>query len=408
MATNGTHKVKVAIIGAGLTGLLAAHGLRKNGFDVAVFEREKYHGERLRDWTILIHWAMPLFTKLLPEHLVEKLPEALTNANLTFDASVESISAYNGVTGERLFTNPTPGARRVSRQRLRALLVKDLQDAGVIRWNKHLASLEEQGEDGPVKLSFEGGETYEADYVLGADGVASKVRELLFRGDEAAKPQYSGYYFATAIPKYGDAAKVDAVIKPHPVATIIFAKDSVGGCGVMHAHPPDDKSQWSTFWVKIWRKSVLQVPEDATYGQKALDFLRATTKGLAEPFQSYIDWTPDGSECYINEMRVWTSQPFDNRGGRVTLAGDAAHAMLLYRGQGFQHAILDATQYLDALVKIRDAGAKPSEVIAAYDKDMVERGEKAVTQSLKEAELSMDLNTVNQMLMVRKGHGKDT
>jgi hypothetical protein len=30
-----------------------------------------------------------------------------------------------------------------------------------------------------------------------------------------------------------------------------------------------------------------------------------------------------------------------------------------------------------------------------------------VQQSIKEAELSMDLKTVNQMLMVRKGHIKD-
>jgi 2-polyprenyl-6-methoxyphenol hydroxylase-like FAD-dependent oxidoreductase len=159
-------------------------------------------------------------------------------------------------------------------------------------------------------------------------------------------------------------------------------------------------------WVKIWRKSVAPLPEGIAAGQRALDYLKETTENQAEPFQSFVDWTPDGSSCYIDEMRYWVPQPFDNRGGRVTLAGDAAHPMLIYRGQGFQHAILDASQYLDALVKVHEGAGTRSQAIAAYDADMIERGAKAVTQSLQEAEFSMDLSTVNNMLMARQGHGQ--
>jgi hypothetical protein len=196
-----------------------------------VFEKALHIADRLRDWTILIHWAMPLFKKLLPEHLVEKLPEALCNPALTFDEEAESLPVYNGETGELLFKNKLPGARRVSRQRLRALLAKDLDEAGIIRWGKKLAEFSHDGESGPVQLRFEDGSTFEADYVLGADGSSSKVRELLFNGDEAARVQLSGFMFATAIVQYGDAAKVQAVLKAHPVAAITMAMDSVGGCG---------------------------------------------------------------------------------------------------------------------------------------------------------------------------------
>jgi 2-polyprenyl-6-methoxyphenol hydroxylase-like FAD-dependent oxidoreductase len=174
----------------------------------------------------------------------------------------------------------------------------------------------------------------------------------------------------------------------------------------MHADSPDDKSQWEMFWVKVWRRDGLPVPED-THGQKALEYLKTTTKNWVEPYNTLVQSTPDNADVHIDHMRVWTSKPFDNLGGRVTLAGDAGHPMLPYRGQGFQHAILDATKILDALLEIRDEGAPASEVITEYDKDMVERGAKAVQQSIKEAELSMDLKTVNQMLMVRKGHIKD-
>jgi 2-polyprenyl-6-methoxyphenol hydroxylase-like FAD-dependent oxidoreductase len=174
----------------------------------------------------------------------------------------------------------------------------------------------------------------------------------------------------------------------------------------MYAGAPDDLSQWTTMWVKIWRKSVAPLPDGVSAGQEALDYLKATTRGQAEPFQSFVDWTPDGSECYIDEMKYWVSQPFDNRGGRITLAGDAAHPMLIYRGQGFQHAILDASQYLDALIKVHEGAGAREQAFAAYDADMVERGAKAVLQSLQEAEFSMEPKTVGQMLMARQGHGR--
>ncbi|KAK4151017.1 hypothetical protein C8A00DRAFT_45705 [Chaetomidium leptoderma] len=382
-ASEGSSAPKVAIVGAGLTGLLTAHGLKKNGFDVVVFERALHITDRLRDWTILIHWAMPLFKKLLPEHLVEKLPEALCNPGLDFNEEAESLPVYNGETGKLLFSNRVPGARRVSRHRLRALLAKDLDDAGVIRWGKRLAEFSQNSGPGPVQLRFEDGSTFDADYVLGADGSSSKVRELLFNGDEAARVGLSGFMFATAISQWA-AAEV-----------------------IMHAGTPNDLSQWTTMWIKIWRKDVTAVPEGVSVGQEALDYLRATTKNLAEPFQSFIDWTADGSECYIDEMKYWVSRPFDNRGGGVTLAGDAGHPMLIYRGQGFQHAILDASQYLDALIKVSEGAGTREQSVSAYDADMIERGAKAVSQSLQEAEFSMDPKTVTKMLMARQGHGSD-
>jgi len=36
---------------------------------------------------------MPLFKKLLPEHMAEKLPEALCNPDLNFDEKAESFPA---------------------------------------------------------------------------------------------------------------------------------------------------------------------------------------------------------------------------------------------------------------------------------------------------------------------------
>lgn len=64
---------------------------------------------------------MTILAKLLPADSLSRLPEAICNPYLDFTPEVESLPAYNGLTGDLLFRSPTPGARRVSRQRLRRL-----------------------------------------------------------------------------------------------------------------------------------------------------------------------------------------------------------------------------------------------------------------------------------------------
>ena len=76
------------------------------------------------------------------------------------------------------------------------------------------------------------------------------------------------------------------------------------------------------------------------------------------------------------------------------------------RGQGFQHCITDAANYVDALVKVHSTGRPRAQILDAYDQEMIARGGKAVEQSLSEAEKSLDMEAVKTMLMATKGHGR--
>lgn len=80
----------------------------------------------------------------------------------------------------------------------------------------------------------------------------------------------------------------------------------------------------------------------------------------------------------------------------------------LDRGQGYQHAITDVKNYVDALVKIRDSPDTNDrqEIMSAFDTEMIERTGKAVKQSLQEAAYSMNIETVSKMLMATHGHGR--
>jgi hypothetical protein len=87
---------------------------------------------------------------------------------------------------------------------------------------------------------------------------------------------------------------------------------------------------WTTFWVKIWKGEPVTLQ-----GAEALSFMKKNTHGLIGVFKDAVEWTPEGSPCWINEMRYWIAEPWDNLGGRVTLLGDAAHPMLICESDTF-------------------------------------------------------------------------
>ncbi|KAK1750050.1 hypothetical protein QBC47DRAFT_310657 [Echria macrotheca] len=408
MGENNKNQPRIAIVGAGLTGLLTAHGLKKAGFDVVLFDKEAGLDARPRDWPLMLHWALPTFNSLLSESALSNFPKALCNPYLEYTPEVESMPCINGKTGEVLFKSSMPGARRITRQRLRRVMAADFDNGKDIQWSKRLETFEVDETTDAVRLNFADGTNAEVDYVLGCDGASSKVRQLLFNGDQVAQVQPSGFMFATAIVRHDDAAMVEPVVKMHPVAAVMMGTESVGGLSIMYVDDPNDLSRWTTTWMKIWRREKFPEPP-ATQGVEALSYIKATTKNLVEPFQSQIDLTPeDGTKasCFIDEMRTWVPVSWDTRGGRITLAGDAAHPMLVYRGQGFQHAVVDAKSYVDALKSIRDDGVRREEAVRVYTDDVVERGAKAVTQSLREASLSMDLESVGKMMMAKQGHAR--
>ncbi|KAK2035316.1 putative monooxygenase [Colletotrichum zoysiae] len=387
---------RIAIVGAGLTGLIAAHALMQKGFEVTVFERDAGVDARPRDWSILIHWGMAVLKEMLPEHVLKNLPKSYCNPHLEFNKWDESIPFYNGLTGEILFRSQTPDARRVSRLRLR----KVLADGVDIQWGKYLERI--MPGKTSVELVFRDGAKFDADHVLGTDGASSKVRELLM-GVEVAKPVPSGFSIANCVCKYGDADKVNTIIGAHSVLALMIGSKNMAACGVSSVDDPKDVSTWETLWSKVWRGH-----SPSLQGQEAIDYATKDLEGICEPFRSTLEWTPRDSACFLGEMKYWLPSPWETHDGRVTLAGDAAHPMLPFRGQGLQHAIIDVQKYTIGLTQLRgiDSTTHRKEVMLAYQADVIERGSKAVAQSLQEAENALDIKTVGQMLLVKQGHGR--
>ncbi len=191
------------------------------GHKVTVYEKEAYLGERVREWTILIHWALPVFQKLLPEPILADLHTAYGDPFYKYDNENERMPYYNGETGEIAFFVPGAGVRRVSRTRLRGLCTRGLD----VRWSKQFKELQLDEAGGPVTVHFQDGDTAEVDLVIGADGSSSAVRRWLV-GDEAGRAKPSEMAICNGTLNYRDAEKAKFLREPSPLFMIAF--DSSG------------------------------------------------------------------------------------------------------------------------------------------------------------------------------------
>src|SRR5205814_4910249 len=123
---------------------------------------------------------------------------------------------------------------------------------------------------------------------------------------------------------------------------------------------------------------------------------------LEEPWKSELLWIPEGTPVADNAVSYWITSPWDNADGSITLAGDSAHplpprecqyyAVCPYikltrvdRGQGLNHCICDAVNFVKAIKELRASPANRAKVISAYDEELVKRGSEEVQVSLKSA-----------------------
>ena len=59
----------------------------------------------------------------------------------------------------------------------------------------------------------------------------------------------------------------------------------------------------------------------------SLEGLKEKAQTFCEPFKSANLWIPEGTQLFPNFLSYWQPIPWDNRNGRITLVGDAAHPM---------------------------------------------------------------------------------
>jgi salicylate hydroxylase len=173
---------KVAIIGAGISGLFIANLFKKNpNFEVTIFEKnntvtlEKGYGVQLSVNSIRILNKIG-FQKLdNNEKFAPKKINFYSNENLKKICEL-NISNFNSE--DCKYTT-------LKRSSLINFLKRDLE--GLINTGHNILNIDHQ--DKKIKLSFENGETNECDYLIISDGVFSKSKSLVAK--HKIEPKYN-------------------------------------------------------------------------------------------------------------------------------------------------------------------------------------------------------------------------
>jgi FAD-dependent urate hydroxylase len=300
---------KLLIIGAGIGGLTAAIALKRIGYEPVVFERTPMY---ISNGTTLVLWpnAMKVFHILgLSEDVMAiGVRNDKTNVNTSTGKPIYELHFRQFEYGYPVMT--------VLRADLHRLLL-DRLGTDLIRWGKEFVHAEQDKQQ--VIVHFADGSMDRGALLIGADGIHSKVRQAM-KGD--VKLRYGGYAAYR-----GMVANNPANLPPH-VGMEFWGEGK--RFGLFHT------GREGVYWFATM--NCLEGDEDSPAGRKQ-DLLT----GFAG-WQSSVEQTllhTDESKILrhsiydIPPMYSWTQ-------GRITLLGDAAHAMTPNLGQGACQAIEDS------------------------------------------------------------------
>ena len=322
---------RVIVAGAGLGGLTLANCLAREGFDVCILEQARKLGEVGAGVQISANGARVLHRLGLADALQE----------VAFTPERGEVRHWQ--TGEVLATRPlgTTSIEKfgfpyyhLHRADLHAVLANAVTTASnvSIHLGQKLTSVSQT--DAAVTASTESGEAFTADVLIGCDGIHSTVRGALFGADQ---PRFTG-----------------CVAWRATIPTERLPKD--------HVRPA--ASNWigrGGHFVHYYLRGGALVNCVGVMEQDAWAAESWSSEGAKPDFLAdFADWHDDvklliemSDSCFRwglfdrDPMPRWSD-------GRVTLLGDACHAMLPFMAQGAVMAVEDAYAVTQCLVANAD------------------------------------------------------
>lgn len=367
--------MKIIIAGGGIGGLTTALSLHKAGFEVKIFESVK----EIRPLGVGIN--------LLPHSV-----RILTNLGLQTKIAQTAVETKELVYANRhgqIFWNEPRGRFAgykwpqfsVHRGDLQMLLLEEVKQvigADCLKTNHHLQSFENIPDTsgqvtGGVTATFIDRETGKiqcqetGDILIGADGINSVVRQILYPNE--GEVVYSGHVLYRGT----------TVMKPYLTSASMVMLGSLEK--KMVVYPIGNQLNAAGEQLINW---VGNLQEGEEYQLKVRDWNRqADQQRLLDKYKNWnFNWLD--IPAMIAGAKSIYEFPMSDRDplprwtfGRVTLLGDAAHPMYPVGSNGASQAILDADALTNALIEEANIDA----ALARYDQERVPATAKVVLQN---------------------------
>ncbi|TCO62591.1 FAD-dependent monooxygenase [Actinocrispum wychmicini] len=287
--------MRVLISGASISGPVLAYWLTKYGFEVTVVERSPVLRKTGGHAVDLFRPAMEISERMGVVATIERAATHVDHAMLYREGSDRPVRADFG----KLFAATSDRHVEILRDDLSEIYYDATRDDVEYLFGDSITSID----DGAV--TFENGPRRQFDIVVGADGLHSNVRSLVF-GEESAHSSFIGAYLAVAtVPK--DIC-VSGEYKMRMTAGRMTGVYST-------AAMPDGRL------VFLLRGRPMRYHHRDVEWQK--QFLRETYQGMhheVDAWLSELDSTPAFYFDSITQLRMDTWSR-----GRVTLVGDAGY-----------------------------------------------------------------------------------
>jgi 2-polyprenyl-6-methoxyphenol hydroxylase-like FAD-dependent oxidoreductase len=335
--------MKILINGAGVAGPTLAWWLARSSHEVTLVERAP--APRAGGY-VIDFWGAGYDIAERMGVLPRILEQGYRVREVRFvDRAGESVGGFS----TDVFARATGGRfTSIRRSDLARAIFDDLDGSVVTIFGDSVAAIDDRGDC--VNVAFERAAAREVDLVIGADGLHSRVRGLVF-GDESDLEVPLGYRVA--------AFEVGGY---RPRDELVYVTYAVPGRQISRFAMRDDR----TLFLAVFRDEYCVGRDSASADADPKAIVRSIYSGLGWECARIVEAMDDAGEIYFDRvsqirMRRWTS-------GRVALVGDAAACVSLLAGEGTGLAMTEAYVLAAAL-----AAAKGDHraAFAAYERRMM-------------------------------------
>ncbi|MCJ9749280.1 FAD-dependent monooxygenase [Neorhizobium sp. BETTINA12A] len=392
--------VDIVIIGGGPGGLALAQGLKKNGIDTAVFERDPVRADYVQGFRMRIRQrGIDALQANLPPHLYDAFLDTLGLApteNLVLDEQFNRLDDTGRGSGE---PEDTHIEKSVSRITLRQILLSGLDD--IVQTGKRFERYALQP-DGTVIAHFADGSAVRANLLVGADGAGSAVRRQLLpdlASIDTGVRRLAGKIALRDAERHGISPLLtdfNTHIRPRGGRTLMITSHRVNPAayarhGLIGTEDPSHLSipgfHFNNTTSYAWWNTAYDTgelgPDEALEkldGAALLEVLLARIPHWDERILKLVRHTDPSTVAFLKVKSstpgaIWQTGP-------VTLLGDAIHAMTYFRALGGNTALYDTGLLVPQIAAARRHGKPQAAAVNDYENAMREHGYEAVRSSL--------------------------